>query len=317
MADGDSSTPAVEALAPLEQALANDDVTAYREVRRAERAGIELPKVEPKPAESAPAQPGDQVASTDASAKPASEPGKPKGAKARSAELDPEIVELREKLKLRAMLREELARGDAKPAESSPAPKATSKASERFKAMADAPKLDDYQTFEDWSVDMADFAARKNLEEYSQKQRQDTEIGQFRDAEAKFDAKGVEAYPDFREVLTAAAQAGITWPEHVAKAVFTHKQGVDIAYALASAKDDHALYARLADPVEAGMVIGDILARLQPKTSPVSNHTRAPEPPITLGSRPHDKSDALQTAVDSDDFTAFREAKLAIAKARR
>lgn len=294
------------------------DFTSFEAEALARDSG--RPQIAPKPADSAAAKPVDQVASTDAVDKPASEPGKPKekGAKARSAELDAEIVEMREKLRIRAVLKEELARGDAKPAESSPAPpKATSKASERYKAMPDAPKLDEYQTYEDWSVDMADFAATKRLEEYSQQQRHEYESGKFQEAHTKFDAKGVEAFPDFREVLTAAAQSGRQWPEYVTKAVLTHEQGHAIAYALAQAKDDHALYARLADPVEAGMVIGEILAQQKPPSlKPVTRISRAPDPPQTLGTRPNDKGDPMRAALANDDFSSFEAAFLAKERAK-
>lgn len=273
---------------------------------------------EPIKAASAPAKPVEQAASTDAPAKPASEPGKPKekGAKARSAELDPEIAELQEKLRLRKMLREELERGrDEKPAASSPAPKkAAAREFERFKAMPDAPKLDDvdergsalFNDYQDWAVEMAAFVAGKRLEEYSQKQQQDYDAGQFRDAQSKFDAKGVEAFPDFRDVLTSAAQAGRRWPDHVTRKVFTHEQGPSIAYALAQAKDDDALYARIADPVEFGEYVGAFLAQqAPPKKSPVPPVTKAPEPPVTLGGRPHDTADPSKAAVAAGDFSAF------------
>lgn len=272
---------------------------------------------EPTKADSAPAKPVEQAASTDATPKPASEPGKPKekGAKARSAELDPEIAELQEKLRLRKMLREELDRGrDDKPADPSPAPvKATQREFERYKAMPDAPKVAEYDDYGDWNIDMAAFVNRKGIEEYAQKQRQDYDAGQFRTMQAAFDTKGVEAHPDFREVLIAAAQAGRKWPEHVTRKVFTHEQGPAIAYALAQAKDDDALYQRIVDPVEFGEYVGEFLAsrKAPPKKPTLSAVPKASDPPIVLGSRPHESADPEQAAIAAGDFSSFEAALMA------
>lgn len=303
--DASSASPAVPDFAAFEAATLQGLPTNF----------------EPTNADTAPAKPVDQAASTDATPKAASEPAKPKdkGAKARSAELDPEIAELQEKLRLRKMLREELDRGrDDKPAESSPAPvKATQKEFARFRAMPDAPKIGDFEAFEDWSVEMSVFVAGKRLEEFSEefsrKQKQDYDAGQFRDAQSQFDAKGVEAFPDFRDVLTAAAQSGRRWPEHVTRKVFTHADGPAIAYALAQAKDDDALYQRIADPVDFGEYVGEFLAarKAPSKKSTLSAVPKTPEPPVVLGSRPHDTTDPEQAAVAAGDFSSFEAALMA------
>lgn len=267
------------------------------------------PNFEPNKAATAAAKPVEQAASTDATPKPASEPGKKeKGAKARSAELDPEIAELQEKLRLRKMLREELAARDDKPADSSPAPvKAAAKEFERLKAMPDAPKLDEFNDYQDWSVAMAAFVTDKRLEEYSQKQKQEVEHGQFQSAASRMEAKGAETYEDFREAGTAAAQAGRAWPRPVTEFVLTHEHGHDVAYALAKAKDDDALYLRIADPIQFGMYVGEVLAQLNapPKKSPKTPVSKAPEPPVMLGGRPHDTVDPSKAAMAAGDFSAF------------
>lgn len=271
--------------------------------------------IEPTKADTAPAQPVDQAASTDATPKPASESGEPKGkgAKARSAELAKENADLQEQLRLRKMLREELKlteKGD-KPADSSSAPvKARVREFERFKAMPDAPKVADYDDYGDWTIDMQVFVNRKGLEEYSQRQKQDYDAGQFRDQQTKFDAKGVESFPDFRDVMTAAAEAGRVWPEHVVRKVFNHDQGAAIAYALAQAKDDDALYRRIADPVEFGEYVGEFLAQHKAPTSrrAVPTVTKAPEPPTTLGTHLQDRTDPEHAAMAAGDFSSFEAA---------
>jgi hypothetical protein len=68
-------TPVIPATA-VDQAVASNDVSAFREARRAERSGKPLAPSSP---DSASGEPVDQAASTDATSKPpASEPGKPK-----------------------------------------------------------------------------------------------------------------------------------------------------------------------------------------------------------------------------------------------
>lgn len=303
---GVSSTPTAEApLAPMDQAIANDNVSEYRQVRQAERAGKELPQIAPKPAESAPAPPVDQAASTDAIDKPASEPGKPKdkGIKARSAELDRENAELREKLRVRALLREELARGpqDATPAASSPAPAKTSKPYERFMAMPDAPKLDDYQSFEHWQVDMTDFVDEVKYRERSERQQQDQQTQTHQKFVDESLAKGRAAHADFDEVTQQAYEAGYRFPAFAAP-LFTHERWPDIAYALA--KD------QITDQLRQMEVITGLVNQSKPSTPPVSTITKAPEPPITLGSRPHDKADELERAITEGDTSAYRAARL-------
>lgn len=310
--DASSASPdtAVDA---ADQAVLNGDQAAFKEVRLAQRAGKPVPTILPTSADPAPAPPVEQAASTEAP-KAASEPAKPKkNADTRVQELLADRDRERsENARLRTeneTLKRQLP--DAKPAESSPA-KPTTRDFERFKAMPDAPKLDEFNDYQDWSVEMAAFVAGKRLEEYSRKQQQDYDAGQFRDAQATFDAKGVAAHADFRDVLTAAAQAGRQWPEHVTRKVFTTgDQGIEIAYALGQAKDDDALYARIGDPVEFGEYVGEFLASQKAaKKSTVPQKTSAPDPPFTLGSKPHESANELESAVESGDMHTFKAERL-------
>lgn len=274
---------------------------------------------EPTKADAAPAKPVDQAASTDATPKPASEPGKPKekGAKARTAELDAEIAGLQEKLRLRKFLNEELDRRpkDDKPADSSPAPvKAKPRDFERYEAMPDAPKVRDYEDYGQWSVDMAAFAGRKEaqelIDEYSQRQKREYDQGQQQGAIERMRTKGLEAHPDFDEVGDAAFKAGRKWPEAVARFVLTNEHGHEVAYALAKAAGDDALYARIADPIEFGMYVGEFLAS-QKAPAKKSTIPKPPDPPVVLGSRPHDTTDAEQAALAAGDFSSFEAALMA------
>jgi hypothetical protein len=120
-----SATPETPApvITAVDRAVASNDVSAYREARRAERSGTPLDAA----TESSPVPPEDQAASTDASSSPASEPGKPhKGnAETRVKELLAERARERERAERAerrlAELEAKAQPADAKPAESSPA----------------------------------------------------------------------------------------------------------------------------------------------------------------------------------------------------
>lgn len=86
LADSSSAptTPTQPPLDAVAQAVVSGDVAAYRDARRAERRSLDPSK----PADSTPPVPADPAASTDATASPASEPGKAhKNAETRIREL--------------------------------------------------------------------------------------------------------------------------------------------------------------------------------------------------------------------------------------
>lgn len=306
--DASSASPEIP-LDPAEQAVANGDQAAFKEVRLAQRAGKPVPQVTPS-AESAPAKPVEQAAPTDASSKLASEPSKPKkNAETRIQELLARDRERSDEIaRLKAQLEQRTAQPDVKPAAPSPA-KPTPREFERFKAMPDAPLLKDYNDYEDWFIDMSAFVNRKGFEDYDQRKQQEYDAGKTRELEQQFDSKGVAAYPDFRDVLNAAGLAGRRWPQHVRDKVFSHEQGVHIAHALAKAKDDDALYQRIADPVDFGEYVAEVLASQRQPKEP-NPKTQAPDPPFTLGTRPHDSTDALEAAVESGDMHAYKQLRL-------
>lgn len=315
MADvaGESSPPIERSSAPLEQAISNDSVSEYRQVRQAQRAGKEPPTIAPKAAESAPAEPVEQVALTDASPKAASEPAKPKkNADTRVQELLAERERDRsETARLRAEL-ESLRKpaADVK-AESSPA-KPTPREFERFKAMPGYPQVSDFDDYGDYTIAVSDFVSSRTLAEFSQKQKDEFDRGEFRKSTEKFGASGREQFPDFDTVLGAAETAGRQWPQHVTRKVLTSEHGPALAYELAKAKDDDALYTRIADPVEFGEYVGEFLAtrKAQVVAKPPVSIIKTPGPPVTLGDRAHDKASELDSAVETDDVAAYRAARL-------
>lgn len=304
--DPSSGSPETAPVDPADQAVISGDQSAFKEIRLAQRTGKPVPTILP-PAESAPAEPVEQAASTDALPKAASEPAKKRNAETRIQELLAERDRERSEV---ARLRSELEQHRPKDVKADPSPaKPSQREFERYKAMPDAPKVSDYDDYGDWNIDMAAFVNRKGLEEYTSKLKQDYDAGQHREMHGKFDAKGVEQFSDFREVLGAAGNAGRQWPDFVNRKLLTHEQGPAIAYALAQAKDDDALYQRITDPVEFGEYVAEFLAQQKTPRKPPTK-TTAPDPPFTLGSQTHDSVDEEESALQSGDQTAFKAARL-------
>ena len=152
----------------------------------------------------------DPAPSTDVDAKPASEPGDPakvtkgKGVKERNAELDAEIASLNEKLRLRSEIRRQLDAADRAPqpkpdAKTDSSPAADKKAeAARFRAMPDAPKLEDFESYDDWAIEMASFVADKKLEARDTRSKQES---QARQQEQQFTEKATKAGERFHSYL--------------------------------------------------------------------------------------------------------------------
>lgn len=303
------SSPATEPTAPvvppseLEKAVASSDDARFREIRHAQRAGKDIP---PTAADPASAQPADQAAPTDAPPKTASEPVKPKhNAETRIRELAAENKDLKQRLE--RLERPAPAPVDVKPAESSPAKPKTDV--DRYMEMSDAPKFEDFESIEKYSVAAAIHVYRAEQREREQQQH----AKQKGDAFESMKSKGTDAFEDFDDVLRSADRAGLQWPEPIIQLVLTHERGHEIAYLLAKE--------RIADPVKAGIAIAALLADTQAETtvSPVPPSPKAPPPATQLGSNTHDARDPIMTAVRTGDDGAFRAERLAkrVAQLRR
>lgn len=120
-------------------------------------------------ADPAPAQPVEQVASTDASSSAASEPAKPekrkgKGLEARKTAIDADIQDLNERLRIRAELRKQLDATEPKPKadatpDSSPttADQPTEAEYKRYRSMPGAPKASEFEDLDDYAAAMGYF----------------------------------------------------------------------------------------------------------------------------------------------------------------
>ncbi len=301
---GESSTPEpIEAAAPVapaepsEQALADamkaGDQGRVKAIRLARRSGKPVPvPVVSHTAEATAAEPAEQVASTDASPKVASEPTKPAkhNAETRIRDLVAENKRLASELE---GLRKPAP--DVKPAESSPAKPKTD--AERYISLPNAPKIDDFEDITHWAAAVAVHIADQREIEREQKQQAE-KMGQ---TVTSMTSRGAKAFKDFDEVLTAADREGLVWPEPITQLVLTHERGHEIAYILAKE--------RIADPVKAGMRIAALLADKQTVTVPKT--TQAPAPPHVLSTRSSDVDQEMSVVRDHDQesFKALRLAK--------
>jgi hypothetical protein len=310
---------------PVDKAVAEGDVASYRAGRRAERTPTTSP-VSQTPAASSPAPPEEPAAETSAQASPASEPGtepKPKGAKARSAELDKDIAELNERLRLRKQLREELdalghqPKQDVKPG-SSPAAK--------IDAPEDPePTLESFQNDDDpylaftkasaaWTARQEHRKLTADLQARNQKEAYERELNS---ATQRMEAKAREKYADWDAVRDAAveeikAETRKSWSADISEFVAYHPQGHELAYALLKDGADSARLSSITHPVILGFEIGSRLAKLsQPQTPAPKTVSGAPPPPQTLGSRAAQPANPIDSAVAEGDVSSYRRARLA------
>lgn len=249
-------TPAADKSAPVAEL---ESVAAFRE-RRGEVADLAEGDAapEPKPA-----------AEPDA----ASEAGKALAAKkgslqARIDEITREKGESDRASAARiAALEAQLAAGkpaEAKPAEGAqPGGKETAKqAWERLKSLPDAPKVTDFQTYEDYQFASAVFVNEKLTEE-----RQAQDVGRqraqaFNTARDRVEATAKKEYADFESVVDTFVKAGGRYSPPAAEVIFNHPDGHKLAYMLAK---DPALNARLSainHPVQFGIEIAAILGSM-------------------------------------------------------
>lgn len=305
-----------------------------------------------KTSDAATDKPVDQAPSTDVDAKPASEPGAPavtkgKGVKERNAELDAEIAQLNEKLRIRKEIRRELdateraqPKPDGKTPDSSPAVDKKAEAA-RFRAMPDAPKLDDvdaqgnavYASYDDWAIEMASFVADKKLEERDTRSKAEAAA---RQEEQRFTEKAekaserfksyLEKHPDaekrIRPELLAIVPISQLRPgepvgphNFIAEQIFESDFTGELAdhFSTDAGVQDFQRLMRLS-PDAILREIGRLEARFVTSgTAPTSTRSpktvsTAPDPPETLGKRPAAPADDVEAALFSGDPVAYQDA---------
>lgn len=278
-------------------------------------------------AESSPAPAADaQPVSTETSTPAASEPAKGKGVKARSAELDAEIAGLRDQLKLRAALREELSRPVTPDVPKAASSTATPQWTDVIRQPdLSQPMLTDQQFFDlfpDAPYGQYGVYTTKYLlaEDRAQAQQQSQRQSIAHTWAANLEAVRAE-HPDF--------------DVHIQDDALKHLPNTPTNQAIADALQESGnarLYYHLVShvaelqrvmslpPARALVELGKLDAQLgSPTRQTPKTLTDAPAPPPSLGARPAAPANELEAAIAAGDFRRYKELANArdIAAARR
>lgn len=267
---------------------------------------------------------------------------KPKGLKlkARTDQLAEENRQLQEQLRIRHALREELARTerpvDDKPAASSTAKPATQAEYDRYLAMPDAPQEADFDSYAKFTAAMSLFIGDKRFEERQAQSRTESSVRQSVDgvkAWAEGAQKRIQDYsadkpgfaesinPQLLEIESARVRRLMNQPvtpshelvdlvmdsdytgqllEH-----FSTEQGIAEWQQLVRLPSENAR-SRAVGRLEARFVGTPAGGSGASAPKYVSS---APGPATTVGSRPSDTADALESAIKSKDAARYaREA---------
>ena len=280
------------------------------------------------PAESSPAEPAAQAASTDAQTQAASEPaaaGKKKGVKTRNEELDAEIAALNEKLRERAMLRARVAELD-QPAAQPPTQDVSPGSSPGAVAAEDFPDFDAWaakpenagQPYERYVRELARHEYRAEMQQQQRVQAVQTRVEQFRTRVTQAAQADPQLWADLApEVVNLRPIDDLRPGERPTALNVLAQEIVQSEHApqlLRHFSRDRAAFARVASMSFADVVreVGRLEARLStPSQSafPAIPVSRAPEPPVTLGSKPAAPVDEVDGALSRRDFAAYRDAQ--------
>jgi hypothetical protein len=269
-------------------------------------------------ADPSPAPAAAQPASTDARPPTGSAPVKGKGVKARSAELDAEIVGLQDKLKLRAALREELAQRpvavpDVTPAASSPAA-APDLGSTLRAPDASRPMLSEEQFFATFPAatygQYGVYTAKYVLAEHQGQQAREAQQRQFsQEWSTNVDAVKAER-PDYAEQIDRFKDLPTTPANTAIFHAISESRNARLALYLA----DHLDLTRelvAMPPASALVKLGEVWTQISgPAGSPrpPSSVTKAPPPPPEIGSRASMPADEIEAARASGDWRRYRDA---------
>lgn len=339
--------------AVAESSPAPDFQTYRQEADAAELAG-RSPSLGEQSAGAPTAQPAEQAVSTETQRDAASETADPpkKGAhlKARLSDLEAEKARLQEELRTVKLLRQELAAmrqpaADTTKPGSDPAPQQPTKAEwKRYTLHPDAPKVEDFDAYEDFTAAQSAFVIGRVLEERQEQARLDAEssrrvqedvgkiealkgrLAKAREADPEFDQKVdpglMQLTPRFalapgeaprpanvliEEIVTSDAAAELL-------VYFSTPDGQREWGNLIASKTPAALM-RAFGRVEARFLGG---SRAEPAKPAAAHVTGAPEPPTILGRQPA-AADRVKSAAEKGDFASYKAAADAaeLAKLRR
>lgn len=294
------------------------------------------------PAASSPASPGVQAASTDAQIAPASEPGTPQKPTGHKGNAETRIQEL---LIADRKAREEIARlngqiealsrvskPDAPTAGSSPDKTPTKAEYQRYLAMPDAPKEEDFENYREFSAAMGLFITDKRWQEHetraqqhSQLQRHVAHVQQVGETAAARVQEAIKADPAFAskvdERLLAIEPASVrriagqkVGPQHVLVDHILQSDHTDKLLLHFSTEPGQHEWAALCALPPDGLLraFGRLEARFEGSVNPApapKHVSSAPAPPAVLGGRAAEAVDPVDAAIRSKDPGAYiREA---------
>lgn len=301
-------------------------------------------KTSDAPAASSPAQPVEQAASTDASPDAASEPAKPaketKGLDARELAVRERLARLKDDLAATERLEREIADRQARlrtpepkqdaPAESSPA--ATQRAFEKYASDPRAPKLENFEDYNAWAVEMMDFISDRKLEaRETEAQHRSVEVAKEREKAAAVHTSKqrvsafLEKNPDARDrvhpellniVPISGLKAGDPIGPHnfIAEQMWRSEYPGELALHFSEHPEEFRALMALPDPAAITRRIGRIEARFEQAspdgpsrdTTPVpKNIPDADELPVVIGRKAAVTESGEDAALKAKDFTAY------------
>lgn len=311
--------------------------------KEADARDLESFSPSPTNADPSPAPVGDTPASQDAGAAdspPAKPVDKPKNLQTRTEQVNADVEQLQEKLRLRKALREELdALGRTEPAKpasdpAAPAPKATW---ERYKHLPDAPKPDNFDSYEDYLDARAEFIVEKHTEarerhaaaERASNERvkgTETKITAFtervvkaREADPEFDAK---IDPGLLKIVPAFSllKGEPVQPANVLLQEIVTSEAATALLVHFSTPDGHAEWQAMAklayedSPAAMLRAFGRTEARFLSTEKPAAAvaaakpFTSAPAPPTVLGKEPAASPDRAKAAMRTGNYRDYEAA---------
>jgi len=319
------------------------DFRAYAQEADAADLRRDAPDTSDETADPSPAEPAAQAASTDAKRDAGSDPAAPpKGQrlKERLSDLEAEKARLHEELRTVKLLKQELAAlrqpaaDTTKPA-SAPAPHAQSTKAEwqRYRQHPDAPKVEDFESYEDFVAAQGLFIADRRYEERQQRERLEAEsqqrvqsvqqkidgflgtLSKAREADPEFDAKVDPGLLSLVPAFALRSDEPVRPANVLLQEVITSEAAADLLvhFSTPEGQQEWAKAVSAETPADLLRAFGRIEARFlggsraeadKPAPKPV---TKAPAPPTVLGRQPA-SPDRAAAALAKGDFRGYSAA---------
>lgn len=347
----DAVQPGTGATADSPTAPAPDYASFEREADARDLGRVSPPAASVEPAASPTATPAEQAASTEALPSAASEPAKPadkapRNLQTRHRQVDADLADLKQKLEMRKALRAELDAISA-PANPKPASEPARPADwQRYASHPNAPKEEDFANYRDFVIASATFAADRQHEERTTRDRLDAEsrarmadteqaftgftdrLKLAREGDAEFDRKvdpgllpivPTSALPPGQPIRPQNAIMQAVVESEVGPALLVH-------FSTPEGREDWTKLTNVPTPAAMLRMFGRIEARIEGQAvkpagdpPPVNSVTSAPAPPLVLGTKPPASPDRARAAAEAGDYGAYEAAANArdLAVARR